>query len=96
MPVWQLLGGKFRDRVRIYCDTDSEGGGRDMGKALRERMAQGYTFSRWISGSSCSWEGKGCLSAPLGFLEKMREYKEDGLFDAARFDRSARDARRGL
>ena len=44
VPVWQLLGGKFRDRVRIYCDTDSEGGGRDMGKALRERMAQGYTF----------------------------------------------------
>ncbi|MDE3198317.1 MAG: mandelate racemase/muconate lactonizing enzyme family protein [Acidobacteriota bacterium] len=22
MPVYQLMGGKFRDRVRIYCDSD--------------------------------------------------------------------------
>ena len=22
LPVYQLMGGKFRDRVRIYCDTD--------------------------------------------------------------------------
>ena len=40
VPVWQLLGGRFRDRVRVYCDTDSEGGGRDMGEALKARVAQ--------------------------------------------------------
>jgi galactonate dehydratase len=22
LPIYQLMGGKFRDRVRIYCDTD--------------------------------------------------------------------------
>src|SRR4029079_12728054 len=22
VPVYQLLGGKFRDRIRVYCDTD--------------------------------------------------------------------------
>src|SRR4029078_7445584 len=21
VPVYQLLGGKFRDRIRVYCDT---------------------------------------------------------------------------
>ena len=21
LPVYQLLGGKFRDKVRVYCDT---------------------------------------------------------------------------
>ena len=76
VPVWQLLGGKFRDRVRIYCDTDSEGGGRDMGKALRERMAQGYTFLKMDLGIELLMGKEGCLSAPLGFLEKMREYRK--------------------
>ena len=25
VPVYQMLGGKYRDRVRVYCDTDVEG-----------------------------------------------------------------------
>ena len=24
LPVYQLLGGKFRDKVRIYCDSDMD------------------------------------------------------------------------
>jgi galactonate dehydratase len=24
LPIYQLMGGKFRDRVRIYCDTDTK------------------------------------------------------------------------
>lgn len=75
VPVWQLLGGKFRDRIRVYCDTDSEGGGRDMGKALAERMKKGYTFLKMDLGIELLIDVPGALSAPLGFLEKMREYK---------------------
>ena len=22
VPVWQLLGGKVREKIRVYCDTD--------------------------------------------------------------------------
>lgn len=76
VPVWQLLGGKFRDKIRIYCDTDSEGGGRDMGRALKARMAQGYTFLKMDLGIELLMDVPGALSAPLGFLEKMREYKQ--------------------
>ncbi len=75
VPVWQLLGGKYRDDIRIYCDTDSEGGGRDMGKALKERMEQGYTFLKMDLGIEMLMDEPGCLSAPLGFLEKMKEFK---------------------
>ena len=32
VPCWQMLGGKFRDRVRLYADTterdDAAGAGR--------------------------------------------------------------------
>ena len=76
VPVWQLLGGKFRDKVRCYCDTDSEGGGRDMGKALKERMEKGFTFLKMDLGIELLMGVPGALSAPLGFLEKMREYKK--------------------
>lgn len=75
VPVWQLLGGKFRDEIRIYCDTDSDGGGREMGKALKERMDAGFTFLKMDLGIELLMDKPGCLSAPLGFLEKMREYK---------------------
>ncbi len=76
VPVWQLLGGKYRDSIRCYCDTDSEGGGRDMGKALKERMRMGFTFLKMDLGIELLMGHEGCLSAPLGFLEKMREYKK--------------------
>jgi len=35
LPVYQLMGGKFRDRVRIYCDSDM----RDVMGAEGERKA---------------------------------------------------------
>ena len=24
VPIYQMLGGKFREKVRVYCDTDAE------------------------------------------------------------------------
>lgn len=76
VPVWQLLGGKFRDKIRIYCDTDADGGGRDMGKALKQRMEKGFTYLKMDLGIELLMDQPGCLSAPLGFLEKMKEFKE--------------------
>ena len=76
VPVWQLLGGKVRDKIRIYCDTDSAGGGRDMGRALRERMDRGFTFLKMDLGIELLMNVPGALSAPFGFLDKMREYRQ--------------------
>ena len=76
VPVWQLLGGKFRDRIRCYCDTDSAGGGRDMGKALKERMARDFTFLKMDLGIELLMDVPGALCAPLGFLETMKQYKQ--------------------
>ena len=75
VPVWQLLGGKFRDTVRCYCDTDSEGGGRDMGQALKARMDRGFTFLKMDLGIELLMDVPGALSAPLGFLDTMKRYR---------------------
>ena len=75
VPVWQLLGGRWRDRIRCYCDTDSEGGGRDMGQALKERMARGFTFLKMDLGIELVMDVPGALIAPLGYLDYMKKMK---------------------
>jgi L-alanine-DL-glutamate epimerase-like enolase superfamily enzyme len=44
VPVWQLLGGKFRDRVRVYADTDMSPDPAETARRLKQRMDQGFTF----------------------------------------------------
>jgi L-alanine-DL-glutamate epimerase-like enolase superfamily enzyme len=43
-PAWQLLGGKFRDRIRVYADTDMSPDPAVTARRLKERMDQGFTF----------------------------------------------------
>ena len=76
VPLYQLLGGKFRDSVRMYCDTDVEGKhtGTDMGQALKRRMEQGFTFLKMDLGIELLLDEPGTLNAPLGFLEDIQKY----------------------
>lgn len=76
VPLYQLLGGKFRDKVRMYCDTDVDGKhtGRDMGLALKARMDAGFTFLKMDLGIELMLDEPGCLNAPAGFLEDIKKY----------------------
>ncbi len=71
-----MLGGKFRDKVRMYCDTDVDGKhtGTDMGHALKKRMEQGFTFLKMDLGIELMLDEPGCLTAPLGFLDDIKKY----------------------
>ncbi|HEY4387822.1 MAG TPA: mandelate racemase/muconate lactonizing enzyme family protein [Ktedonobacteraceae bacterium] len=75
IPVYQMLGGKFRDRIRLYRDTDVRGKdtGLAMGQSLKNAMEQGYTFLKMDLGIGQLVQEPGTLSAPLGFLEEMRQ-----------------------
>src|SRR4051794_13946830 len=44
VPVWQLLGGKFRDTIRIYADTDMSPDPAVTAGKLQQRIEQGFTF----------------------------------------------------
>lgn len=74
VPVYQMLGGKFRDRVRVYCDTDVRGRhtGAAMGAALKERMERGFTYLKMDVGLPLIQDQPGALTAPLGWLESTR------------------------
>ena len=58
VPVYQLLGGKFRDEIRVYCDTDVDvkHTGHDMGLALKKRMDMGFTFLKMPKCPLCYWK----------------------------------------
>ncbi len=44
MPVYQLLGGKFRDKIRVYADTEMSTDPTITARQLRRRMDEGFTF----------------------------------------------------
>ena len=72
-PIYQMLGGKFRSKVRCYCDTDLRGKhtGAQMGKALQERIDKGFTMVKMDLGIGILFHEEGALSAPLGFVEQL-------------------------
>lgn len=74
VPIYQMLGGKFRDSIRMYCDTDVNGkhDGKAMGEALKKRMEKGFTFVKMDLGIGLLMDEPGALSAPLGFLDEMK------------------------
>jgi L-alanine-DL-glutamate epimerase-like enolase superfamily enzyme len=44
VPVYQMLGGKFRDKIRCYADTDTSPDPKVFASRLKARMDQGFTF----------------------------------------------------
>ena len=75
VPLWQMLGGKFRDKVRVYGDTDVDGKhtGTDMGKAIQKRIDMGFSIVKMDLGIELLYDEPGCLNAPLGMIENMQK-----------------------
>ena len=66
VPCWQMLGGKFRDRVRLYADTTERDTPQEQGQLLKERMDLGITFLKQDFGIGLLKDVPGALSMPLG------------------------------
>ena len=45
VPAWQLLGGRYRDKIRMYADTPEAGSPEEQKKLMNYRInEQGYTW----------------------------------------------------
>jgi L-alanine-DL-glutamate epimerase-like enolase superfamily enzyme len=66
VPCWQMLGGKFRDRVRLYADTTERDTPQEQGQLLKERMNRGITFLKQDFGIGLLKDIPGALSMPAG------------------------------
>jgi len=69
VPVYQMLGGRYRDRVRLYADTP----GADV-DGLKKRVEQGFTFLKMDCGISKIFGVPGALTYPAGRANWWRKH----------------------
>ncbi len=72
VPAYVLAGGKFRDRIRMYCDTPNELTGTAMGKKLQERLDRGFTMLKMDVGVQPLIGQPGMLSCRLDLPVRSR------------------------
>jgi len=66
VPVYQMLGGKFRDRIRIYADTTESPDPKVFGQRLKGRMDQGFTWLKMDLGVEMVANTPGAVTRPAG------------------------------
>jgi L-alanine-DL-glutamate epimerase-like enolase superfamily enzyme len=66
VPVYQMLGGKFRDKIRCYADTTESDDPKIYGARLRARRDQGFTWLKMDLGIDLVKDVPGAISHPLG------------------------------
>jgi L-alanine-DL-glutamate epimerase-like enolase superfamily enzyme len=90
VPCWQLLGGRYRDKIRIYADTPESTSPDEQKKLIKYRMEdQGYTWLKMdvsigeLKGKADTlvnnkfWENAQGCTGPMGRPEQLyvlREY----------------------
>ncbi len=70
VPVYQLLGGKYRDRVRIYVDTPTVRDPEDFAERMKGRLDKGFTIMKMDIGIGLIKDIPGTLTntSPWGEL----------------------------
>jgi L-alanine-DL-glutamate epimerase-like enolase superfamily enzyme len=81
VPAYVLAGGKFRDAVRMYCDTPNESTGEAMGHKLEERLSRGFTMLKMDVGIQQLVGIKDTLSYPAGMLRANDGTQLDRMLD---------------
>src|SRR5690349_10677350 len=66
VPVWQMLGGKFRDKIRCYADTTESHDPVVYGQRLKGRKDEGFTWLKMDLGIDLLGDTPGTITRPLG------------------------------
>jgi L-alanine-DL-glutamate epimerase-like enolase superfamily enzyme len=79
VPIYQMLGGKFRDRVRMYTEGSTRSDDpKVLGAHYKERAAAGFTMLKTDLSVPRLLQGKrGMMSAPEGYNGEPGENPEN-------------------
>jgi L-alanine-DL-glutamate epimerase-like enolase superfamily enzyme len=65
VPVYQMLGGKFRDRIRCYADTTESNDPKVYGARLKKRRDEGFTWLKMDLGIDLVEKVPGAITQPV-------------------------------
>jgi len=68
VPVYAMLGGKFRDSIRCYADTPQARDPQAFAERLKKRLADGFTWLKMDIGLEVLRGVPGAVTAPQGTL----------------------------
>jgi L-alanine-DL-glutamate epimerase-like enolase superfamily enzyme len=74
VPCWRLVGSKYRDRIRIYCDTDQTRDTKVYGARLKRRKEAGFTFFKMDLGTNLVAGRPGAVNTRGTCTEKGLQY----------------------
>ncbi len=66
VPVYQMIGGKFRDRIRCYADTTESHDPKVYGQRLKARRDEGFTWLKMDLGIDLLDGVPGTVTRPAG------------------------------
>ncbi|HZT32090.1 MAG TPA: mandelate racemase/muconate lactonizing enzyme family protein [Bryobacteraceae bacterium] len=66
VPVYQMVGGKFRDKIRCYADTTESHDPKVYGERLKARRDQGFTWLKMDLGIDLVAHIPGTVTHPAG------------------------------
>lgn len=69
IPIYQMLGGKWRDSIRIYADTEESESPKECGERAKGRVAMGMTWLKMDFGIGLLKGQKDMVMEPAGQSE---------------------------
>ncbi|HXN48573.1 MAG TPA: mandelate racemase/muconate lactonizing enzyme family protein [Bryobacteraceae bacterium] len=76
VPVYQMLGGRFRDRIRCYADTTESSDPKVYGQRLKARRDEGFTWLKMDLGVDLVGDVPGAVTKPEDVSLGQRERVE--------------------
>lgn len=70
VPIYQMLGGKFRDKIRCYADTDTSADPKEFAARLKARKDMGFTWLKMDLGIELVEKTPGTITRPAGQTDR--------------------------
>jgi L-alanine-DL-glutamate epimerase-like enolase superfamily enzyme len=81
VPIYQMLGGKYRDQLRCYCDTPDSPDPAVFGERMKRRREMGFTWFKMDIGINRFMNTPGAVSGVVRGMpvERGREHTISGV-----------------